>query len=382
MSAAGDVLQEAGAIPGPGKIAVMQITDSLDAGGMERVAVNVANCLPHERFVSHLCTTRREGSLAGAVAPRVRRLHLARRSTIDPAAVARLVAYCRAERIALLHAHASSLFIAALASAFAPRVKLIWHDHYGAHETHERSAPVYRLGATQVDGVIAVSRALAEWSVRRLGIPESRVRYIPNFVAPPPDAVSVPDLPGATGGRILCVANLRPQKDHLNLIRAMRVVARECPSAHLILIGVADDGRHLERIRQEIGAQGLADRVTWLGPRDDAYAVMRGCDVGVLSSASEGLPLALIEYGTARLASVATSVGQCAEVLDGGRAGILVPPRSPEDLARALTALLRNAGERRSLGARLEERVRREYGAHAAIERITALYDEVLGRPR
>ena len=109
---------------------------------------------------------------------------------------------------------------------------------------------------------------------------------------------------------------------------------------------------------------------------------MRACDVGVLSSASEGLPLALIEYGMARLASVATSVGQCAEVLDGGRAGVLVPPRSPDALAHALTLLLRSADERQTLGARLEEHVRREYSAASAMERITALYDEVLrGRP-
>jgi len=366
------------ALPGREKIAVMQVTDSLDAGGMERVAVNIANSLPLEAYVSHICTTRREGQLASAIAPHVRRLNLARRSTVDPAAVARLAAYCREERIAILHAHASSLFIAALAAAIVPRVKLIWHDHYGAHETHERPAFVYRMGATQVDGVIAVSRPLAEWSVRRLGVPISRVRYIPNFVALPGGADRAPDLPGVPGGRILCVANLRPQKDHLNLIRAMRIVAGECSSAHLILLGVADDAGHLERIRREIADMGLSERVTWLGSRDDVHAVMRACDVGVLSSASEGLPLALIEYGMARLASVATSVGQCAEVLDGGRAGVLVPPRSPEALARALTALLRSAEERQALGARLEEHVRREYSAASAMERITAFYDEVL----
>ncbi len=362
------------------KIAVLQVCDSLDAGGMERVAVNVANCLPLERFESHICATRREGPLERCIAPHVRRLCLWRKNTLDAGAVRRLIGYCRENDISILHAHASSLFIASVASLFAPFPKLIWHDHYGAHETKERPAWAYRLPATRIDGVIAVSRALAEWSVAALHIPAGKVRFIPNFVAPAERTGDVPDLPGTPGSRIVCVANLRPQKDHVNLLRAMKRVVRQFPAAHLLLLGAADEPGHLELIRREIGLQDLGANVTWLGSRDDVDAVVRGCDIGVLSSASEGLPLALIEYGMSGLPSVATRVGQCEDVLEGGRAGILVPPSSPDELADALLALLRSPEERRRFGREFQQRVQREYSADAAMGRIVALYDAVLGK--
>src|SRR5712692_7686712 len=56
------------------RIRVLQMVDTLDSGGMERVAVNVANSLRRDRFESALCTTRRDGALAGIVAPDVKRL--------------------------------------------------------------------------------------------------------------------------------------------------------------------------------------------------------------------------------------------------------------------------------------------------------------------
>ena len=98
----------------------------------------------------------------------------------------------------------------------------------------------------------------------------------------------------------------------------------------------------------------------------------------MLSSVSEGLPLALLEYGAARLAAVATAVGQCPEVLDGGSAGLLVPPRSPDLLAQALIALLKSPDKRRELGDRFYERVQALYSTEAVIGRICDVYQAVL----
>src|SRR5438876_11120160 len=82
----------------------------------------------------------------------------------------------------------------------------------------------------------------------------------------------------------------------------------------------------------------------------------KACDVGVLSSRSEGMPLALLEYGMNGLPSVATRVGQCAEMLDDGRAGLLVPPAAPEPLAKAILALLQSPEQRAELGGRFRQR--------------------------
>src|SRR5262249_26337320 len=130
---------------------------------------------------------------------------------------------------------------------------------------------------------------------------------------------------------------------------------------------------------REAGRPGLCGHVTCLGQRTDVPAILRGCDVGVLSSASEGLPLALIEYGLCRLPAVATRVGQCPDVLDDGRAGLLVPPGSPGPLADAILDLLGSAERRASFAARLARRVRTVYGPREALARVESIYCSVLG---
>lgn len=357
---------------------VMQLSDSLNIGGAERVAVNLANSLPEGRFRSHLCSTRTEGPLAQVVSPSVGRLRLNRTSRFEPRALRRLTTYIEENRIAILHAHGTTLFLATAAAALSRFPAVIWHDHFGPNSDSERSVPLYGLAARRAAGVIAVNDSLAEWSRSRLRMPAERVWYVPNFVCESPDVAPVSGLPGIPGFRIVCVANLRPEKGHLALLEAMRIVRRAEPRAHLILVGDAPHEETLDRVRAELGRPDLSGHVSWLGLRNDVPAVLRGCDVGVLSSSSEGLPLALIEYAMALLPAVATDVGQCAEVLDGGRAGLLVPPLAPAPLANALLSLLRSPELRSSLAERALSRARKLYGMERNVERVCAIYEAVL----
>jgi glycosyltransferase involved in cell wall biosynthesis len=357
---------------------VLHITDTLDAGGAERVAVNLVNLLPRDRYRSHLCSTRAEGLLSDLVAGDVGRVRLFRKHTCDVRAVMRLAAYIRQHRIEILHAHAASLFIGSLAALLPPRPALIWHDHFGRHAIERRPAWPYRLAVRKARGVIAVNESLMSWSRDRLGVPASRLWYVPNFVPPFEPGGHRLDLPGARGARIVCVANFRAQKDHLTLVRAMASVVEQVPAAQLLLVGESFEPDYLDNVRREISRRRLDVHVTVLGYRRDVAAVLRACDVGVLSSVSEGLPLTLLEYGMAGLPVVATRVGQCADVLDDGRAGILVNPGDADQLARELMDLLDSAERRAALGRALEERVRQDFSPGRAVAQVCRIYDQVL----
>jgi glycosyltransferase involved in cell wall biosynthesis len=359
------------------RIGVMHVTDALEAGGLERVAVNIVNLLPRDRYRVHLCTTRRDGPLSAMVSSDVFRLRLQRRHRLDLAALRQLRDYLRVHDIQILHAHGTSLFIAAAVSLQAPRCRVIWHDHFGRSAVAERPAWLYGLALRRASGVVAVNQPLADWSRGRVGVPAERVWYVPNFVSAPDPRGDAPSLPGAPGARIACVANLRPQKDHVSLLRAMATVVREVPAAHLLLIGSTSDAAHLRRVQSEVARLRLGAHVSLLGYRDDVAAVLRACDVGILSSESEGLPLALIEYGMAGLAAIATRVGQCADVLDNGRAGMLVPPRAPDALAAALVELLTLPMTRHRLRDRLRRHVHAHYTAETGLREICRIYDMV-----
>lgn len=362
------------------QIGVMHITDTLDGGGAERMAINLVNHLPRAQYGVYLCTTRRDGILSESVAPDVARLRLERRGRFDLKAIRTLVRFNAEHNIRLLHAHNTSLFIALASSFFPPFPAVIWHHHTGRFALENRAALAYRLAALRISGVITVNQALAEWTRRKLRVPANLVRYIPNFAAGTVGKNQPSDLPGTPGARIVCVANLHADKDHLTLLRAMARVVERFPQAHLLLAGEVRDAAFLQMLTVEMERRGLVNHVTLLGQRTDVAGILSVCDIGVLSSVSEGLPMALIEYGFAGLPVVATEVGQCPDVLDYGKAGILVAPSAPEKLAEALISLLQSSGLRRELGEKFSHRVQESYSPGAVITQICQFYQEVLAR--
>ncbi len=357
---------------------VLHLTDSLALGGAERVAVNLANLTPRERYRVFFCATRAEGPLHRELAQDVVKICLSRRRRFDLPALKRLIDFIRANDIGLLHAHSTALFVAVQASLFAPHPRVIWHDHFGRYETEERSVAIYRLMTRRVSGVLSVNQQLADWSVNRLKLPFDKVWYVPNFVAEVAGNGAEFDLPGISGKRIVCVANLRPEKDHLTLLRALALVVRREPEARLLLVGAVSDQNHFAAIQEEIARLGLDHQVSIMKEQRNIASILRGCDIGALSSVSEGLPLALIEYGKAGLPAIATRVGQCAEALDDGKAGIIVPAREPEKLAEALLSLLSSTERRKALGQAFKQRVDSIYSPGPIIERICQAYDLIL----
>lgn len=369
-------------------IGVMHVLDSLALGGAERAAVNLVNALPRGKYRPFLCTTRGEGPLRDAVAADVKRLTLERKNRFDSRAIRSLVEFIRNQKIMILHAHGSSLFIAALATCFPPHPIVIWHAHYGRLAHEDRRVWAHRLGARNTRAVITVNHQLAEWCGRRLAVPKERIWCIPNMVCAPARNSAIGDLPGTPGSRIVCVANLRVEKDHLNLIRAMALVVQKFPSAHLLLAGAHSDpaysasSSYFETVKLEIARNSLGQNISILGQRRDISALLNGCDIGVLSSKTEGLPVSLLEYGMAGLPVVATRVGECEEVLDRGHAGLLVPPQSPHDFADALLTLLASRERRVLLGERFLHRVHTHYSAKAIVERVCLVYNQVLAPDR
>jgi glycosyltransferase involved in cell wall biosynthesis len=356
---------------------VMHLVDTLDAGGAERVAVNLVNLLPRDRYRVHLCTTRRDGALGDLVDADVARLSLARNTTWDVHAIGVLRAYIARHRIRILHAHQTTLFTAAAIAMLPPFPHLVWHDHFGRHDVERRCAWLYRPPVRLARAVISVTRALAAWAIATLGVPARRVFYLPNFSAG--EAASIPDLPGTAGGRIVCVANFRPQKDHLTLLRAMAHVLATAPAAHLLLVGDEVDAAYSTAVREEARRLGIERSVSFLGSRRDVSGILRGSDVGILSSTSEGLPLALIEYGHAALPAVATRVGECPDVLSGGKAGALVASGDVHALADALLRYLRDPQLRAATGKRLQRRVQGVFSPEAGLQTIEEIYDTILG---
>lgn len=363
-------------------LAVLHITDTMQAGGLERVALNLVNLLPQDRYRALLCTTRQDGPLLDGLAPHVMRLSLRRRHRFDVQAIKKLVNFIREQNIQILHAHGPSLFIAVVAALFAPFPAVIWHVHSGRLATGGRSTWPYMLVARRIKGVFAVNQDLADWACQKLHLASSKVWYVPNFLSEDHEGrlKKCINLPGRDGGRIVCLANLRPLKDHPTLLHAMGLVIRQASHAHLLLVGSTSNTVYLESLQKLISTYQLDKHVSLLGHREDVMSILKACDIAVLNSNSEGFPMTLLEYGMAGLPTIATRVGQCPEVLDEGRAGILVQPGSPMQLAEVLVELLESPDRREYFGKQLKLHVHEKFNQHRVLEKFCFCYESILGR--
>lgn len=170
------------------------------------------------------------------------------------------------------------------------------------------------------------------------------------------------------------VANFRPQKDYPNLLAAVRVLADRGVAVRVVAVGQGPDE---EAVRAESEQLGLGSRMIFTGFRDDATAVMGACDVFVLASRWEGLPVAIMEAAALGLPIVATSVGGVAEEFTSRDDALLVPPQNPSALADALQEVSSDLLLRRSLSEAATKSSRR-FDVRRSTREIEALYGTVL----
>ena len=359
------------------KIKIIHIIDSLSIGGSESVAVNIINSLPSQRFEKFLCATRYGGPLSQKLNEDIEYIEIHRKSTFDLKALIKLAIFIKEKNILLIHAHSSSLFISILIKTITRSRKVIWHDHYGLSDDNDRSVIIYRFLLSYVDYVVSVNHKLSEWVTNVIGVNPNKNQVLPNFIIKR-DEVAINRLPGEKNSRIICVANFRPQKDHITLIKAMRIICNKLPNSHLILIGKKIDVEYSSYLIQEIDKLKLSKNITCLESVDNVQPYLKQCDVGVLSSKSEGLPLSLLEYGLMSLSVVVTNVGQCAEVVEYGDAGILIEPQNPELLAQGIIFLLENESIRNDFAVKFHNVVIKKYSSQAVIPEILNIYEKVL----
>ena len=170
------------------------------------------------------------------------------------------------------------------------------------------------------------------------------------------------------------VANLRVQKDYPTLLDAARLLVDRGVAFRLVAVGQGPLEREITSRRDELG---LGDHVVLAGFRPDAVEVMAACDVFVLASAWEGLPVAVMEAAALGLPIVATSVGGIAEQF-GPTDALLVPPRDPVALAGALEAVLTDPRRRAELASAARSAAAR-FDIRRAIDTITTRYEQFVG---
>lgn len=249
-------------------------------------------------------------------------------------------------KVDCIYANSQKAFTLAALARPLNRRRLIWHLHDILDPSHfGRTQLKFQITLANrfADMVIVPSAAAAEAFVAQGGR-ETLVRVIANGTDPaPPSRYSKSDLLQELGISDVPVigifSRLASWKGQHVVIQALK----DLPGVHIAIVGSALFGEDAYRQElQDLTAQlGLSQRVHFLGQRNEVRRIMSAVDVVVHPSTSpEPFGLTLIEAMSVGTPIVATSIGASREILQDGKAGILVPSNAPEAIASAVSEIL------------------------------------------
>jgi glycosyltransferase involved in cell wall biosynthesis len=298
----------------------------------------------------------------------------------DVLGLAELVRLCLRLRPEIVHANSSKAGLLALAAARLTGVRgRVFTAHGWAHRWYPGRAGALYLTAERLTGRLASRIVCVSESELRAGIAARTCRRPETIVIP--NAVDVTAFPRAAHTsevpRVLSVTRLAPPKDAGTLLGSLARLDGIPFRAQLV-----GDGRDRADVERELERLGLDGRVELLGERDDVPELLAGSDVFVLSSRSEGMPLAILEAMAAGLPVVASDVGGIGELVVDGESGLLVRPGDSDALAAALERVCADGALRKRMGAAARARAEELFDLPRFLGAHEALYERELRASR
>ena len=145
---------------------------------------------------------------------------------------------------------------------------------------------------------------------------------------------------------VLMVANLAPHKGQETAIRAMAILKKAGINVACWLAGVErrGEGDYTTRLQELCNELGVADRIRFLGHREDVPDLLRAADIFLLPSTSEGLPLSVLEAQATKVPVLAAPTAGIPEVITDGETGFLIPAEDAVGYAQRIESLLNCPG--------------------------------------
>ncbi len=352
---------EGGRQAGSRTLRIAQVIGSFRGGGAQRIAWHLARALD-EVAMSSAIAIKPDGLAQDAGVLGDRTVQLRGGSVL--ARTRELRRIFERERFDWVHVHGSgTLGLVALAlrcMRHPPRLAFTWHDSAEVVGGRWHRRHLIRWALSRCDLLFGSSRDVA----RRLREASGKeVRVFPNGVPVRPASHGVDRSPPT----IVWMGRLVPPKDPQALVRACVRLRDEGLAFRVRILGGAPD--HLrwfgEQTQSLIDEGGLAEVVEMAGWVDDPDPVLEEAAIGVQTSHTEGLSLALLEMMMRGLAIVATRVGDTDVAIEHERSGLLISPQNDDALIEALRRLIVDADLRQRLGSSARARAIERFSCEA-----------------
>ena len=375
------------------KFKILYIITGLNTGGAEMMLLKVLSKMDREIFSLEVISL----TGLGTVGPKIQELGIPvhdirmRPGRPDFFSIWRFICLVRRLRPDLLqgwmyHGNLAAQFSKPFLSNRAPVIWSIHHSVYDLANEKRTTAWVIRLCSwvsSLPSRILYVAHSSATQH-NNLGFSSKNYSVIPNgfnvdsFVPSEQARIQIRKEIGLSpSAKIIgLIARFHTMKDHENFLKAAAILSSNIPEAHFILAGENVD-RNNALLMGWVKELKLDEKIHFLGFRQDSQVLNAAFDIATNSSFSESFSIAVGEAMSCAVPCVVTDVGDSSFLV--GKTGIVVPPRSPEELARGWKQLLTIKNEdRKKLGGQARERIVSNFSLEAIVSRYEALYGEFL----
>lgn len=379
---------------------VLQLIDSLDMAGAQKIVYQLAVAANRSRFYPIVCSWRESGPYYSLLANKgitVETLMSRRRSIfLFPLfifdillVIFRLYSLTARHKVDIIHAHLVESSILGVLIGKLLRIPVIVSVHNTYILPLERLSPFrnwLRLAFIKTafrlaDILIAVGKDVKK-SLETLIGKEKSVLTIINGVdyeefAKHKDTVDIRkklEIP-KKNNVITFVGRLAPEKGLIYLIRAASQLIKTFPYLQVLMVG---EGPLLQDLTKEVEKMGLSNNVRFLGQRFDIPEILSISDVFVLPSLFEAIPLVVLEAMASKIPTVATNIPGTRELITDGKEGFLVQPENISQLAKQIDKLLSTPDLANSMGKNAREKVKKLFTSKQMVQNVENCYQQVL----
>ena len=352
---------------------VALLNDQLNAGGAEKVLVNMANIL-HARGVEVMVVLfMSASSLDKQLHPDIPVHYLNRKGRFDRAAMRKLKLLVQACDIVHVHSRYNlRYFMVAkyITGIFYPKV--VFHEHVPGYTKLDLFT---RILFKRLDGYIAVLQNICDWAIDQNLVQPSKVFYLPNIVAPPATPIVFAQ---NDHSRILMVGNFRRVKNHLF---AIQLVDQLGNGTTLDLYGMIEDQAYYDELVNYIHAKNLTRKVNIVNGVNNLYDVIGKYDVALHTATLETGPLVLLEYMQAGLPFLTYNTGDVANNISKLLPELVMQSFEQQAWIASIKTILKNESTRKAIKIKMKQVVVEIYTEEKYWQRLSYVYKTVLRLP-
>ena len=350
------------------KIALLN--DQLNAGGAEKVLVNMANLLHSKGIDVIVVLFMSASSLDKQLHPGIPVHYLSRKGRFDRRAMFTLKLLVQSCDIVHVHSRYNlRYFMVAKYLTGIHHPKLVFHEHV---PDYTRLDLFTRKLFTRLDGYIAVLQNICDWVIGQKTIEAHKVFYLPNIVAPPVKAI---EFIQNTNHKILMIGNFRRVKNHLFAIQLVEQLGN---GITLDLYGMIEDAAYYNELVDYIQSNHLSTTVKIVSGVNNVYDVMGKYDLAIHTASNETGPLVLLEYMQAGLPFVTYNTGDVATHISNSLPEVVVQSFEMEQWITTINNMLLNKQVRESIKIKMKQVVEEIYTEEKYWERLLNVYKKVL----